>query len=260
MTTEQIISLFSLTVMEITLCIDNAIFISILASRLPGAKQQQKTRFLGILISLAMNILMISLIGVLKGLDTELFVILNHGFSGKELIMLCGGFFLLSNSVREMHHKLEGDAHEEDEDKGKPQTMGKTLFTIFVMNFVFSLDSVLAAIGMSKETWVMIVSITLALVVMFFFAKPIGRFVEKHPTTKMLALAFLLLIGFTLIVDGFGVHLEKGYVYSAMIFSLFVEFLNLRLKKSKTPPVRLRELRMPDDADIANKVKSRTDA
>jgi len=258
MTTEQLISLFSLTLMEITLCIDNAIFISILASRVPSAKQQQRTRFFGILISLGMNILMISLIGLLKRLDTELFVILNHGFSGKELIMLCGGFFLLSNSVREMHHKLEGDEHEE-EDEDKVQSMGKTLFTIFIMNFVFSLDSVLAAIGMTKETWIMIVSIILALTVMFFFAKPIGKFVEKHPTTKMLALAFLLLIGFTLIVDGFGVHLEKGYVYSAMIFSLFVEFLNLRLKKSKTPPVRLREPRMPDDTHTIKKVKTRTD-
>lgn len=258
MTTEQIVSLFSLTLMEITLCIDNAIFISILASRLPGAKLQQRTRFFGILISLGMNILMISLIGMLKGLDTELFVILNHGFSGKELIMLCGGFFLLSNSVREMHHKLEGDEHK-DEEEGQVQSMGKTLFTIFIMNFVFSLDSVLAAIGMTKETWIMVVSIILALTVMFFFAKPIGKFVEKHPTTKMLALSFLLLIGFTLIVDGFGVHLEKGYVYSAMIFSLFVEFLNLRLKKSQTPPVRLREPRMPDDNPTVNKVKTRTD-
>lgn len=258
MTTEQLISLFSLTLMEITLCIDNAIFISILASRVPNPKQQQRTRFFGILISLGMNILMISLIGLLKGLDTELFVILNHGFSGKELIMLCGGFFLLSNSVREMHHKLEGDEHD-DEEEGQVQSMGKTLFTIFIMNFVFSLDSVLAAIGMTKETWIMIISIVLALTVMFFFAKPIGKFVEKHPTTKMLALSFLLLIGFTLIVDGFGVHLEKGYVYSAMIFSLFVEFLNLRLKKSKTPPVRLREPRMPKDNHTINKVKSRTD-
>jgi len=260
MTTEQLISLFSLTLMEITLCIDNAIFISILASRVPGDKQQQRTRFFGILISLSMNILMISLIGLLKGLDTELFVILNHGFSGKELIMLCGGFFLLSNSVREMHHKLEGDEHQEDDNENKVQSMGKTLFTIFIMNFVFSLDSVLTAIGMTKETWIMIVSIILALTVMFFFAKPIGKFVEKHPTTKMLALSFLLLIGFTLIVDGFGVHLEKGYVYSAMIFSLFVEFLNLRLKKSKTPPVRLREPRMPDDIHTIKKVKTRTDA
>ncbi len=259
MTTEQLISLFSLTLMEITLCIDNAIFISILASRVPGAKQQQTTRFFGILISLGMNILMISLIGMLESLDTELFVILNHGFSGKELIMLCGGFFLLSNSVREMHHKLEGDEQEEEEDGEKVQSMGKTLFTIFIMNFVFSLDSVLAAIGMTKETWIMVISIILALTVMFFFAKPIGKFVEKHPTTKMLALSFLLLIGFTLIVDGFGVHLEKGYVYSAMIFSLFVEFLNLRLKKSKTPPVRLREPRMPDDNSTINKVKTRTD-
>jgi predicted tellurium resistance membrane protein TerC len=257
MTTEQLISLFSLTLMEITLCIDNAIFISILASRVPNAKQQQRTRFLGILISLGMNILMISLIGLLKGLDTELFVIFNHGFSGKELIMLCGGFFLLSNSVREMHHKLEGEEHTEE--KGETQSMGKALFTIFIMNFVFSLDSVLAAIGMTKETWIMVVSIILALTVMFFFAKPIGKFVEKHPTTKMLALSFLLLIGFTLIVDGFGVHLEKGYVYSAMIFSLFVEFLNLRLKKTKTPPVRLREPRMPDDTHPLNKVKTRAD-
>lgn len=259
MTTEQIISLFSLTLMEITLCIDNAIFISIVASRLPNPKQQQRTRFIGILISLGMNILMISLIGMLKGLDTDLFVIFEHGFSGKELIMLCGGFFLLSNSVREMHRKLEGDEQEDEEDEKEP-SMGKALFTIFIMNFVFSLDSVLAAIGMTKETWIMVVSIILALTVMFFFAKPIGKFVEKHPTTKMLALAFLLLIGFTLIVDGFGVHLEKGYVYSAMIFSLFVEFLNLRLKKSKTPPVRLRERRMPEDIPPTNKVKTRTDA
>lgn len=258
MTTEQLISLFSLTLMEITLCIDNAIFISILASRVPNVKQQQRTRFFGILISLGMNILMISLIGLLKGLDTELFVIFNHGFSGKELIMLCGGFFLLSNSVREMHHKLEGEEHNEEE--GQSQSMGKALLTIFIMNFVFSLDSVLAAIGMTKDTLIMIISIILALTVMFFFAKPIGKFVEKHPTTKMLALAFLLLIGFTLIVDGFGVHLEKGYVYSAMIFSLFVEFLNLRLKKTKTPPVRLREPRMPDDTHTVNKVKTRTDA
>lgn len=258
MTTEQTISLFSLTLMEITLCIDNAIFISIVASRLPNPKQQQKTRFLGILISLGMNILMISLIGMLKGLDTDLFVIFEHGFSAKELIMLCGGFFLLSNSVREMHRKLEGDEQEDEDDEGET-SIGKALFTIFIMNFVFSLDSVLAAIGMTKETWIMIVSIILALTIMFFFAKPIGKFVEKHPTTKMLALAFLLLIGFTLIVDGFGVHLEKGYVYSAMIFSLFVEFLNLRLKKSKTPPVRLRERRMPENIPPANKLKTRTD-
>ncbi|MCS7078020.1 MAG: TerC family protein [Bacteroidia bacterium] len=257
MTTEHLISLFSLTLMEITLCIDNAIFISITASRIPNLKQQQRTRFLGILISLIMNILMISLIGFLKGLDYELFIIFEHGFSGKELIMLCGGFFLISNSVREMHHKLEGD--EEEQEKDKVQNMGKALLTIFLMNFVFSLDSVLAAMGMARETWIMITSIFIALTVMFFFARPIGKFVEKHPTTKMLALAFLLLIGFTLVVDGFGVHLEKGYVYSAMIFSLFVEFLNLRLKKSKTPPVRLREPRMPENNLPKIETKSRAE-
>ncbi|MCS7028529.1 MAG: TerC family protein [Bacteroidia bacterium] len=249
MIAQHFISLFSVTLMEIALCIDNAIFISIIASKIPNPKQQRKVRFLGILISLVMNIIMISLIGFLKELEIEVFSIFGHGFSSKELIMLGGGFFLIFSSVREIHHKLEGEEYQEH--KTKITTAGKSILVIFLMNFIFSLDSVLAAIGMVKEMWIMMVAITLALTVMFFFAKPIGKFVDKHPSTKMLSLAFLLLIGFTLSVEGLGVHLEKGYVYSAMIFSLFVEFLNLRLKKSKNPPVRLRQPRLPDNK-IAN--------
>lgn len=232
------IALTTLIVLEIVLGVDNVIFISILAGKLPAA-QQPKARQIGLGLAMIMRIgLLFSLSWIVK-LTDPLLTILGQKISGRDLILLGGGLFLLAKSTREIHLKLEG--HEGEASAKVYPSFNSVIFQILLLDIVFSLDSVITAVGMVDQLWVMIVAVIFASAFMILFANPISTFVERHPTVKMLALSFLLLIGMTLVAEGFHQHIPKGYVYFAMAFSVFVEMLNLRLRKSPSNPVHLRE-------------------
>jgi predicted tellurium resistance membrane protein TerC len=234
---ETWIALLTLTVLEIVLGIDNIIFISILAGKLP-AGEQPRARTVGLALAMVTRILLLlSLTGIMR-LTRPLFSPFGHPFSGRDLILLLGGLFLLWKSTREIHDKLEGEEGRQNVKAGA--TFGGVIVQIALLDIVFSLDSVITAVGMVRQVGVMIAAIVLAVLVMLVAAGPISDFVHRHPTLKMLALSFLLLIGVTLIADGLGQHIPKGYVYFAMGFSVFVESLNLRLLR-KAPPVHLKE-------------------
>jgi len=234
---ETWIALLTLTVLEIVLGIDNIIFISILAGKLP-AGEQPRARTVGLTLAMVTRILLLlSLTGIMR-LTLPLFSPFGHPFSGRDLILLLGGLFLLWKSTREIHDKLEGEEGRQNVKAGA--TFGGVIVQIALLDIVFSLDSVITAVGMVRQVGVMIAAIVLAVLVMLVAAGPISDFVHRHPTLKMLALSFLLLIGVTLIADGLGQHIPKGYVYFAMGFSVFVESLNLRLAR-KVAPVHLKE-------------------
>ncbi len=234
---ETWIALLTLTVLEIVLGIDNIIFISILAGKLP-AGEQPRARTVGLTLAMVTRILLLlSLTGIMR-LTRPLFSPFGHPFSGRDLILLLGGLFLIWKSTREIHDKLEGEEGRQNVKAGA--TFGGVIVQIALLDIVFSLDSVITAVGMVRQVGVMIAAIVLAVLVMLVAAGPISNFVHRHPTLKMLALSFLLLIGVTLIADGLGQHIPKGYVYFAMGFSLFVESLNLRLLR-KAAPVHLKE-------------------
>jgi len=234
---ETWIALLTLTVLEIVLGIDNIIFISILAGKLP-AGEQPRARTVGLTLAMVTRILLLlSLTGIMR-LTRPLFSPFGHPFSGRDLVLLLGGLFLIWKSTREIHDKLEGEEGRQNVKAGA--TFGGVIVQIALLDIVFSLDSVITAVGMVRQVGVMIAAIVLAVLVMLVAAGPISNFVHRHPTLKMLALSFLLLIGVTLIADGLGQHIPKGYVYFAMGFSVFVESLNLRLLR-KAPPVHLKE-------------------
>ena len=241
------LSLITLTVLEIVLGVDNIIFISILSGKLPP-QDQGKARNIGLALALITRVLLLSFIFVLTKLTAPLFTIPfihEHGtgaplgVSFQRLVLIFGGLFLIWMSVREIHGNLERDAHE-----GSAKVKGalaSVITQIVVMDILFSLDSVITAVGMAKDIGVMIAAVVLAMIVMLFAAKSIAEFVNKHPTIKMLALSFLLLVGVVLVADGCGQHIEKGYIYFAMAFSFGVEVLNIRARaKRKTKPVELR--------------------
>ena len=231
------ISFFTLTVLEIVLGIDNIIFISILAGKLP-ANQQAKARTIGLMLALVTRVLLLCSIFWLTKLTADLFAILGHGFSGKDLVMLLGGLFLLWKSVHEIHGNLEGEEHAKA--GGPALGFASVIAQIVVIDIVFSLDSVITAVGLVKEIAVMIAAVIAAMIVMLVAAGPISDFVNKHPTIKMLALSFLLLVGVLLVADGFGQHIEKGYIYFAMAFSFAVEMLNIKMRGKRAKPVELR--------------------
>ena len=228
---EAWIALLTLTVLEIVLGIDNIVFISILASKLPF-NQQARARTIGLALAMLTRILLLLSLTWIMRLTAPLFAIFQHEFSGRDLILLVGGIFLLWKSTREIHERLEGESESERAARGAA-TMGGVLFQIALLDIVFSLDSVITAVGMANQVAVMIIAIMLAVGFMMFTAGPVSTFVERHPTVKMLALSFLLLIGVTLIAEGFGQHISKEYVYFAMAFSVFVEALNLRARKRR---------------------------
>ncbi len=234
---ETWIALLTLTVLEIVLGIDNIIFISILAGKLP-AGEQPRARTVGLTFAMVTRILLLLSLTQIMRLTRPLFSPFGHPFSGRDLILLLGGLFLLWKSTREIHDKLEGEEGRQNVKAGA--TFGGVIVQIALLDIVFSLDSVITAVGMVRQVGVMIAAIVLAVLVMLVAAGPISDFVHRHPTLKMLALSFLLLIGVTLIADGLGQHIPKGYVYFAMGFSVFVESLNLRLLR-KAPPVHLKE-------------------
>lgn len=233
---EVLISLFTLTLLEIILGIDNVIFISILSDKVEPSRQSY-TRRLGLFIGMAVRIVLLLAISWIMKMDTELFNILHESITGKDLILIGGGLFLLAQSTKEIHDKLEGE-----EGHANPKGGGYSwiIFQMALINIVFSLDSVITAIGMARLLWVMIGAVTLSMLVMLFAADAIASFVSKHPTIKILALSFLFLIGVSLIAEGFHQHLPKGYIYFAMAFSFIIELLNMRLRKRAEKPVQLR--------------------
>jgi len=229
-------ALLTLTVLEIVLGIDNIIFLSILAGRLPE-KQQPRARTIGLAAAMIMRILLLLSITWVMRLTAPLFTVVGNEISGRDLILIIGGLFLLAKSTHEIHNKLEGEM-EAAEGKRRAARFASVIIQIMLLDIVFSLDSVITAIGMVREVSIMIIAVIISVVFMMFFAGAIGNFVNRHPTVKMLALSFLLLIGMALLADGFDQHIPKGYIYFAMAFSVFVEMLNLRMR-SKTPPVKL---------------------
>jgi len=229
---ETWIAFLTLVVLELVLGVDNVIFISILASKLPQ-NQQQRARTLGIMLAVVTRILLLLSISWIIGLTEPLFSVIGFEISGRDLVLIAGGLFLLWKSVHEIHQKLEGE-------EGRVSTkvtavFWNVIFQIMLLDIVFSLDSVITAVGMVDHIEIMVAAVIIAAGVMVFTATPLGNFVERHPTIKMLALSFLLLIGFTLIVEGLHQHIPKGYIYFAMGFSVLVEMLNLRIRGTAQP-------------------------
>ncbi len=233
---ESWIALVTLTSLEIVLGIDNIIFISIIVSRLP-AEQRGKGRIMGLGLAMFTRILLLLSITWVMGLTANLFTLFDHGISGRALILFGGGLFLLAKSTREIHECLEGGEHSEN--KGSASGFVSTLIQIALIDIIFSLDSVITAVGLARDIPVMILSIMIAVGIMMVASKAIGEFVDRHPTIKMLALSFLILVGVTLIAEGVGFEFPKGYIYFAMAFSVCVEMLNLRLRKKEDEPVHL---------------------
>jgi predicted tellurium resistance membrane protein TerC len=225
-------SLLTLAVLEIVLGIDNIIFISIIAAKLP-AHQQAKARTIGLLLALIMRVILLMLIFWIAHLTAPLFSVFGNEISWRDIILIGGGLFLLVKGTMEIHHSVEGDESVESKTSLKQVTFGAVLAQIAVLDIVFSLDSVITAVGMADERIIMVAAVFIAIGVMLFAAKPVSDFVNAHPTVKMLALSFLLLVGMALIADGFDVHIPRGYLYFAVAFSLGVECLNLWSKKNK---------------------------
>ncbi len=214
--------------------IDNIIFISILVGRVP-VEQRDRLRRLGLLGALGTRLLLLFSLKWVMGLTTPLFTVASVEITGRALILLLGGLFLIGKSVREIHDKLEGDLHADLPASGTSRAFSLMLVQIMLVDVIFSLDSVITAVGMVDDLWVMVVAMILSMVVMLAAARSISEFVDRHPTIKILALSFLILIGVLLVADGLGQHVSKGYVYFAMAFSLVVEVLNMRYRKKATP-------------------------
>ena len=238
-TTAALTSIFSLTLLEIVLGVDNIIFVSIISSKLPHA-EQKKARNIGLIMAMAIRILLLFALGWILGLQTDLFNLqdfgmsINMGFSGKDIILFIGGLFLIYKSTSEIHQKLEG--HEENvSGKKTASKLGRAIFDIAIINIVFSIDSIITAIGMTDNIMVMAVSVVLSTLAMLAFAGSVGDFVERHPTIKMLALSFLVMIGTLLVAEAFKVHVPKGYIYFSMAFSFLVEVLNIKMRKNSKP-------------------------
>jgi len=237
LTADGLLALATLTFLEIVLGVDNVIFISILSSKLPPA-QQSKARRVGLAAAMVMRILLLMSIAWVIGLTEPFFTVFGQGISGRDLILLGGGLFLLAKATLEIHDGLEG---EEGHRTGKvAPSFGAVIAQIMVLDIVFSLDSVITAVGMAEHLSIMVLAVILAVGVMMFSAEPISAFVHRHPTVKMLALSSLLLIGLALIGDAFEVHVPKGYIYFAMGFSVFVEMINMRVRRPAREPVHLR--------------------
>ena len=239
---EILIALATLTFLEIVLGVDNIIFISILSGKLPPA-QQPKARRLGLLLAMGTRILLLFSLAWVGRLTAPLFALWTHEISGRDLILILGGVFLLFKSTHEIHGRLEGD--EGEASAKAPSSFASVLVQIALLDIVFSLDSVITAVGMVDHVSVMVVAVVVSVLIMMLAAEPISAFVHRHPTVKMLALSFLLLIGMSLLLEGFDHHIPKGYIYFAMGFSVFVEAINLRVRR-KAAPVQLRDPYVPE--------------
>jgi predicted tellurium resistance membrane protein TerC len=234
------LALGTLLLLEIVLGIDNVVFISILAGKLP-AEQRKRARLVGLSLALITRILLLLTITWIMRLTAPLFAVLGRGISGRDLILIAGGLFLIAKSTHEMHARLEGE--EQHGEKRAGASFASVVTQILILDIVFSLDSVITAVGMVDELAIMVAAVVLAVLFMLAFSGIVSDFVDRHPTVKMLALAFLLLIGVVLVADGFGQHISKGYIYFAMAFSLFVEVLNLRARGKHGAALKLHEQR-----------------
>jgi predicted tellurium resistance membrane protein TerC len=232
------IAFFTLTALELVLGIDNIIFISILVDKLPK-EQREIARRIGLFLAMFMRIALLLLLSWIVGLTAPLFSLFGYDVSGRDLILILGGLFLIWKSTGEVHQLLEGESGEESRHVASSFTA--VILQIMVIDLVFSLDSIITAVGMVSEVAVMIAAVVVSVGLMMVFASAIGRFVSEHPTIKMLALSFLVVVGVVLIADGFGHHVPKGYIYFAMAFSVCVEMLNIRVRRKAAQPVALRE-------------------
>jgi predicted tellurium resistance membrane protein TerC len=240
------VALATLTLLELVLGIDNIIFISILVSKLPKA-QQEMARRVGLFMAMFMRIGLLLLLSVIIGLVEPIFTVFDQPFSGRDLILLAGGLFLIWKSTGEIHHSLEGE-EAPPEMKAKANVIS-TIVQIMLIDLVFSLDSIITAVGMVDDVRIMIAAVLVSLGLMMLFAKSIGEFVEAHPSIKMLALSFLVVVGVVLVAEGFGHHVPKGYIYFGMAFSFGVEMLNIRFRKKRSQAVQLRPAQMPGEDD-----------
>jgi predicted tellurium resistance membrane protein TerC len=232
-TTDALIALVTLTAMEIVLGIDNVVFIAILTGRLPAGQQVVAQR-VGLTLALLIRIGLLFAISWIMGLTRPILTVFGHGFSGRDFILLGGGLFLIFKATWEIYDKLEADHAAHGHGAGRA-VFASVLVQILLLDIVFSLDSVITAVGMANDLTIMVVAMVIAMLVMLVSAAAIGGFVERHPSVKILALSFLLLIGVMLVAEGMGSHVEKGYIYFAMAFSLFVELLNMRYRKTRRP-------------------------
>ncbi len=230
-----IISLLTLIALETILGIDNVIFISILASKLPE-HQRRKARLYGLILAMVLRLGLLAMVAWIMKLDDDLFTLFNQGISAKDLILILGGLFLLYKSSAEIYHKMEGEQGNKTKDI-KAATFARVILQILIMDLVFSIDSIITAIGMVKEVWIMYVAIIVTVLIMLLAAEPISNFVNKHPSFKMLALSFLLLIGFALVSEGFGIEIPKGYIYFSMAFSMLVSIFQMRMNRNNKPVV-----------------------
>ncbi len=234
----------TLTALELVLGIDNIVFISILADKLPPA-QRERARMLGLFLAMFMRLGLLLVLAWLVGLTAPLFQVMSHAVSGRDLILLGGGLFLIAKSTTEIHHLLEGQAGSAS--SAVAASFGAVIVQIILIDMVFSLDSIITAVGMVDEIAIMVAAVVVSIAVMMLFARAIGDFVSSHPTVKVLALAFLFMIGMVLVADGLGHHVPKGYIYFAMAFSVTVEMINLRMRSRKIEPVQLHPRYLPED-------------
>lgn len=248
-TPENLIALLTLTSLEVVLGIDNIVFLSILTGKLPPEKRRRAQR-IGLGLAMIMRILLLLCIKQVMNMNQPLFSVFSHGFSGRDLILLVGGLFLLAKATHEIHEKLEGAHQAEANATAKAvASFGAILVQIVAIDMVFSLDSVITAVGMAQHLEVMALAIVIAVFFMMGFAGTVSRFVDEHPTLKVLALSFLLIVGMALVADGLDFHIPKGYIYFAMAFSVFVEILNIQMRKRAAAPVHLHTPEMPKPAE-----------
>lgn len=233
-------ALVTLTALEIVLGIDNIIFISIMAGKLPPA-ERARARSIGIALAMLTRLTLLFTLTWMMRLTAPLFSVLQNAISGRDIILIAGGLFLVAKSTLEIHDRLEGEeAHHSSSSKNAGASFFSVITQIMILDIIFSLDSVITAIGMVRQLWVMVAAIVIAVGFMLLAATGVSTFIERHPTVKMLAMSFLILIGVALIADGLDVHIPRGYIYSAMAFSVLVEMLNIKLRKKLGPPVKLR--------------------
>jgi predicted tellurium resistance membrane protein TerC len=249
---EQTIALVTLILLEVVLGIDNIIFISIVTGRLPVI-QQKKARRLGLVLAMVMRLLLLTVISFILKLQGDLFVIFSMGISGKDIILIAGGLFLLYKSAKEIHHKMEGEAGDSSKNMNIT-TFGSAIGQILILDLVFSVDSIISAVGMVDELWIMYTAVIVSVCIMLFASEPISRFVNNHPAFKMLALSFLLLIGVSLIAEGLEFHIPKGYIYFSMAFALLVDVFQMKMTKKKIDPVKTHEHYLPDDTKVNDQI------
>jgi predicted tellurium resistance membrane protein TerC len=250
---ETAIALLTLILLEVVLGIDNVIFISIVAAKLPEG-QQKKARRLGLILAMVIRLGLLAIISVILKLEGSLFAVAGNDFSGKDLILIIGGIFLIYKSTVEIYHKMEGE--EGDKSKNIKGTSFKEVITqILLLDLVFSVDSIITAVGMVKELWMMYTAVIVTVAIMLFAAEPISKFVNNHPAFKMLALSFLLLIGMSLIAEGMDFHIPKGYIYFSMSFALLVDVLQMRMNKSAKAPVHTHEHYVSGEGESLKQMK-----